>query len=210
MKGHQKLNIGTFSTKSMEINNQTVISNKMNKKPNTETENDGSQIKEKESSNEVTSGFPKHLGNSSEQENKKFKLNEEQESRTIFVGNLPLKIPRDRVTNMFKKYGEVETVRFRSLPVADISLPRKACVKMNRIHEKRTNMNAYVRFKNIESVEKALEMNGEVVNEHTIRVDLALKKTKTSSHAVFIGNLPFGKYVMHTARVIARYYLFLS
>ncbi|KAL1461440.1 hypothetical protein WDU94_013340 [Cyamophila willieti] len=139
----------------------------------------------------VASGFPKHVADSSEGQSEEPKLNEEQESRTIFVGNLPLKIPRDKVTNMFKQYGEVETVRFRSVPVGDISLPRNACIKMNKIHEKRTNMNAYVRFKNIESVEKALVMNGHVVNEHTIRVDTALKKPKANSHAIFIGNLPF-------------------
>uniref|UniRef100_A0A8D8QFU1 RNA-binding protein 34 n=1 Tax=Cacopsylla melanoneura TaxID=428564 RepID=A0A8D8QFU1_9HEMI len=136
-------------------------------------------------------GFPKHVANGSEEQYEEPKLNEEQESRTVFVGNLPLKISRHKVTNMFKQYGEVETVRYRSVPVADINIPRNACIKMNNIHEKRTNMNAYVRFKNIESVEKALEMNGIVVNEHTIRVDTALKQPKANSHSIFIGNLPF-------------------
>lgn len=153
------------------------------------------QVADEKSDNQTESkGFPKHVGNTSDQENEEPKFNEEQESRTIFVGNLPLKITRSRVTNMFKQYGEVETVRFRSVPVADIKLPRKACVKMNKIHEKRTNMNAYVRFKNVESVEKALALNGLVIEEHTIRVDSAIKKTTTNSHAIFIGNLPFGKH----------------
>ncbi|XP_026676232.1 RNA-binding protein 34-like [Diaphorina citri] len=141
-------------------------------------------------SDEQAKGFPKHLENGSETKDEP-KFNEEQESRTIFVGNLPLKINRDRVTSMFKPYGEVETVRFRSVPVADITLPRKACIKMNKVHEKRTNMNAYVRFKNLESVEKALEMNGHVIDEHTIRVDKALTTTKSNSHSIFIGNIPF-------------------
>lgn len=197
---------GVKSQSTTDVNNETKSTNKkgIKQKDITDLENKKTDIKNKISEPQETEkksddkaepkGFPKHGGNNSKQENEEPKYNEEQESRTTFVGNLPLKITRSRVTNMFKTYGEVETVRFRSVPVADIKLPRKACVKMNKIHEKRTNMNAYVRFKNIESVEKALELNGHVIDEHTIRVDRAMKKTTVNSHAIFIGNLPFGKF----------------
>lgn len=43
--------------------------------------------------------------------------------RTVFVGNLPLKLKKKEIAKEFSKFGEVESVRIRSVPVVDVSLP---------------------------------------------------------------------------------------
>lgn len=41
--------------------------------------------------------------------------------RTVFVGNLPLKIKRKAILKEFQQFGEVESVRIRSVPLVDVS-----------------------------------------------------------------------------------------
>lgn len=41
--------------------------------------------------------------------------------RTVFVGNLPLKIKKKLLIKEFGKFGEVESVRIRSIPLNDVS-----------------------------------------------------------------------------------------
>ena len=42
--------------------------------------------------------------------------------RTVFVGNLPLKIKKKALIKEFKQFGEIESVRIRSVPVLDVSV----------------------------------------------------------------------------------------
>lgn len=42
--------------------------------------------------------------------------------RTVFVGNLPLKIKKKGLIKEFGKFGEVESVRIRSVPLTDVSI----------------------------------------------------------------------------------------
>lgn len=41
--------------------------------------------------------------------------------RTVFVGNLPLKIKKKTLFKEFSKFGEIESIRIRSVPVTDVS-----------------------------------------------------------------------------------------
>jgi nucleolar protein 12 len=41
--------------------------------------------------------------------------------RTIFVGNLPLRTKRKALTKEFAAFGQVESVRIRSVPISDVS-----------------------------------------------------------------------------------------
>uniref|UniRef100_M4DZX1 RRM domain-containing protein n=1 Tax=Brassica campestris TaxID=3711 RepID=M4DZX1_BRACM len=41
--------------------------------------------------------------------------------RTVFVGNLPLKFKKKLILKEFRKFGEVESVRIRSVPIVDVS-----------------------------------------------------------------------------------------
>lgn len=43
--------------------------------------------------------------------------------RTVFVGNLPLKVKKKTLLKEFKKFGEVESVRIRSVPIQDVGFP---------------------------------------------------------------------------------------
>ncbi|KAK9927987.1 hypothetical protein M0R45_025145 [Rubus argutus] len=101
----------------------------------------------------------------------------------------------------FGKFGEVESVRIRSVPIEDIKAPRKVAVLTKKFHEKGDSVNAYIVFKSEESAQASLSHNMAVVEGHHIRVDRAcpprkkLKGENTSVYdhkrTVFVGNLPF-------------------
>lgn len=59
----------------------------------------------------------KEEGDAAEPEAKKPKreVDPERGQRTLFVGNVPLKIKRDEIKRLFKPYGKIESVRFRSV-----------------------------------------------------------------------------------------------
>lgn len=42
--------------------------------------------------------------------------------RTVFVGNLPLSLKKKALIKEFARFGEVESVRIRSVPIADVSV----------------------------------------------------------------------------------------
>lgn len=45
--------------------------------------------------------------------------------RTVFVGNLPLKIKKKALIKEFSKFGEVESVRIRSVPISEVGILAK-------------------------------------------------------------------------------------
>ncbi|XP_076031186.1 uncharacterized protein LOC143019435 [Oratosquilla oratoria] len=116
----------------------------------------------------------------------------EAEERTIFVGNVGIKTKRKMLAQFFTKYGKVETVRLRNVSVASPNMSKKEAVVKGMFHPKRTSLNAYIRFKDKESVEKALEANGVEFQEHHLIVNKSKKDAqKRPENTVFIGNLPW-------------------
>eukprot|EP00112_Aurelia_sp_Birch-Aquarium-sp1_P006729 Seg1737.5 transcript_id=Seg1737.5/GoldUCD/mRNA.D3Y31 product="RNA-binding protein 34" protein_id=Seg1737.5/GoldUCD/D3Y31 len=115
----------------------------------------------------------------------------ERLSRTIFVGNIPISATRKDLKKFFTKYGEVENVRLRSVPIANAKHSRKLAIVKKELHPERNNMNAYVVFKDKENAEKALESKGAEFKGLHIRVDIAGHKEMDNKLSVFIGNLPF-------------------
>ncbi|MCD9561257.1 hypothetical protein HAX54_020261 [Datura stramonium] len=121
--------------------------------------------------------------------------------RTIFVGNLPLKIKKKALMKEFGSFGEVESVRIRSIPVTDSATPRKAAIIKKKLNDNADSVNAYVVFKSEESAQASLAHNMAVVGGRHIRVDRACpprKKMKGDNSAlydnkrtIFVGNLPF-------------------
>ncbi|KAL7111212.1 hypothetical protein ACP275_05G073900 [Erythranthe tilingii] len=122
--------------------------------------------------------------------------------RTVFVGNLPLKFKKKEITKVFDKFGEVESVRIRSVPLINGKLPRKGAAMKNHINEKGDSVHAYIVFKTEEAAQASLANNMAVVGGNHIRVDRACpprKKLKDEASSllydtkrtVFIGNLPF-------------------
>ncbi|PIO39642.1 hypothetical protein AB205_0102310 [Aquarana catesbeiana] len=129
--------------------------------------------------------------------------------RTIFIGNLPVSCTKQMLKACFKDFGEIESMRFRSLARADASLSKKVATIQRKIHPKRKNINAYVLFKDQESATKALVRNGtEISNGFHIRVDLASKSsTHDNKKSAFVGNLPYGKISAHCLNSIQSKYV---
>nr|KYP38835.1 RNA-binding protein 34 [Cajanus cajan] len=121
--------------------------------------------------------------------------------RTIFVGNLPLKVKKKTLLKEFKKFGEVESVRIRSVPIQDTKKPRKGAILAKKINDAADSVHAYVVFKTEQSAQASLSHNMTLVEGNHIRVDRACpprKKHKGESvplydneRTVFVGNLPF-------------------
>ncbi|OMO77333.1 hypothetical protein CCACVL1_15074 [Corchorus capsularis] len=121
--------------------------------------------------------------------------------RTVFVGNLPIKVKKKVLIKEFSKFGEIESVRIRSVPLAETKKPRKGAIMLNQINEKADSVHAYIVFKTEQSAEASLAHNMAVVAGNHIRVDRACpprKKLKGESaplydnkRTIFVGNLPF-------------------
>ncbi|KAJ0054345.1 hypothetical protein Pint_03467 [Pistacia integerrima] len=121
--------------------------------------------------------------------------------RTVFVGNLPLKVKKKLLLKEFSKFGEVESIRIRSVPILDTKTPRKGAILQKKINEDADSVHAYIVFKSEQSAEGALSHNMAVVGGNHIRVDRACpprKKLKgedaslyDNKRTVFVGNLPF-------------------
>ncbi|KAL4639894.1 RNA-binding protein 34 [Arapaima gigas] len=113
--------------------------------------------------------------------------------RTVFVGNLPADCTKKMLQGVFREFGSIESIRFRSVAREDATMSRKVAAIQRKIHPKRQSINSYVVFKTEDSAARALKRNGmEITKGFHIRVDLA---SKANSHnhkkSVFVGNLPF-------------------
>jgi nucleolar protein 12 len=122
-------------------------------------------------------------------------------SRTIFIGNLPTSIisSTNTIKQLFKRYGEIESIRYRSIAF-DSKLPRKIAFSKKMLHTNRDTLTCYIVFKQDQKkgdgltvAKESLEMNGHVFLDHVLQVDIAEKSVNNtdSSKSVFIGNLPF-------------------
>ncbi|MCL7025430.1 hypothetical protein MKW94_011741 [Papaver nudicaule] len=121
--------------------------------------------------------------------------------RTVFVGNLPLKTKKKALLKEFSQFGEVDSVRIRSIPILDGKMPRKGAIMKGRINDSIDSVNAYVVYKEEKSAQASLLHNMAMVGGNHIRVDIACpprKKLKgentilyDSHRTVFVGNLPF-------------------
>lgn len=65
--------------------------------------------------------------------------------RTLFVGNVPIQMSKSKLTKLFSKFGNVESVRIRGVPVADVRVPKKVAYVKKEFHPKRTSVLCYVR-----------------------------------------------------------------
>ena len=171
------------------------------KKPDESSDNDNKSIEETKVS---TSSTSEAVSESSKVESSADKeKREEEEKRTIFVGNLPADITRRALAGIFKPCGEVSSSRLRSVAVAGVKLPpeqagnqklmRQVCANTGKLlaDTPKKCAQGYVVFKSVESVEKALKLNNSTYQSHTLRVDHA-SPTIEPGHSVFVGNLPYG------------------
>uniref|UniRef100_A0A8D2CY59 RNA-binding protein 34 n=1 Tax=Sciurus vulgaris TaxID=55149 RepID=A0A8D2CY59_SCIVU len=127
---------------------------------------------------------------------KKIEINQEEErlknERTVFVGNLPVMCNKKKLKSFFKEYGQIESVRFRSLIPAEGTVSKKLAAIKRKIHPDQKNINAYVVFKDEIAATKALKRNGaQIADGFRIRVDLASETSSRDKRSVFVGNLPY-------------------
>ena len=84
------------------------------------------------------------------------------DTRTVFVGNVLPDSAKD-LKRFFKKFGTVESIRFRSVPVLHAKkLGRKAMFIAKELKTERQSCNAYIVFKDDAAAVNALEANGDV------------------------------------------------
>ncbi|XP_051967119.1 RNA-binding protein 34 isoform X2 [Xyrauchen texanus] len=113
--------------------------------------------------------------------------------RTVFVGNLPPNCTKKILFSLFKQTGAVESVRFRSVVREDPTMSLKVAAIQRKVHPKKTNINAYVVFKEEDGAASALKLNGqEIQNGFHIRVDRVSQQTAHDhKRSIFVGNLPY-------------------
>ncbi|CAI5770561.1 RNA-binding protein 34 [Podarcis lilfordi] len=113
--------------------------------------------------------------------------------RTIFVGNLPVSCKAQMLKTFFKEYGQIESVRFRSLIPAEATVSKKMAAIKRMVHPNMKYINAYVVFKEECAANNALKCNGtEFTSGFHIRVDLASKSAcHDNKRSIFVGNLPY-------------------
>ncbi|NXJ59419.1 RBM34 protein, partial [Rostratula benghalensis] len=132
-------------------------------------------------------------GTTVKQQRNKQVADETVDRRTVFVGNLPVSCTVQALRSLFKEYGQIKSIRFRSLVPAEETLSKKLAAIKHKLHPNAKFINAYVVFKNECDAIKALNENGtEFASGFHIRVDIA---SKNSSHdnkrSVFLGNLTY-------------------
>ncbi|NXS99688.1 RBM34 protein, partial [Jacana jacana] len=139
------------------------------------------------------SGVNSDPGTTVKQRRKEQVADERVDRRTVFVGNLPVSCTVQALRSLFKEYGQITSIRFRSLVPAEDTLSKKLAAIKHKVHPNAKFINAYVVFKKESDAIKALNENGtEFASGFHIRVDIA---SKTSSHdnkrSVFLGNLSY-------------------
>ncbi|KAF7487739.1 RNA-binding protein 34 [Sarcoptes scabiei] len=118
--------------------------------------------------------------------------NQERQKRTLFIGNLPANFPMKKLKQTLQQYGKVISIRIRCIAPAKITLSKKTALLSNQINPNKKNVNAYVVFKDEDSVAKALELNGQKFENNIIQVDtIENDRTYDHSKSLFLGNLSF-------------------
>ncbi|NXU81954.1 RBM34 protein, partial [Oreotrochilus melanogaster] len=146
----------------------------------------------KKASQAVTKSVNSDTGTTVKQRKEKV-ADEEVSRRTVFVGNLPVSCTVQELKSLFKEYGQIKSIRFRSLIPAEDTVSKKVAAIKHQVHPNAKFVNAYVVFKQECDAVKALNENGtEIAHGFHIRVDIA---SKNSSHdnkrSVFLGNLSY-------------------
>ncbi|XP_049687467.1 RNA-binding protein 34 [Accipiter gentilis] len=132
-------------------------------------------------------------GTTVKQQKEKKVTDEMVNRRTVFVGNLPVNCTVQALKSLFKEYGQIKSIRFRSLVPAEDTLSKKLAAIKHKVHPNAKFVNAYVVFKEECDAIKALNENGtEIASGFHIRVDIASKNNShDNKRSVFLGNLSY-------------------
>ncbi|KAM3855944.1 RNA-binding protein 34 isoform 2-T2 [Vipera latastei] len=159
-------------------------------------ERESGEKEEMQMKNRATKHFPTSE-EAAQGKKKKIQVNLAKEKlknkRTLFVGNLPVTYTAQMLKAFFKEYGQIESIRFRSLIPAEDAISKKMAAIKRKLHPNMKYVNAYVVFKEESAANNALKCNGtEITSGFHIRVDLASKSTcHDIKKSIFVGNLPY-------------------
>lgn len=125
-------------------------------------------------------------------------VNDEKDEKTIFVGNIPLSADMKRLKKYFKEFGEIETIRLRSVPIAGVAvddhgnqdLVKKVCTNTRKFGDQKGSFNAYIVFNDPACATAALTANNRMMDDRHLRVDRSNPTLFDPQLTVFLGNLP--------------------
>ena len=145
----------------------------------------------------------KHSGKSSVSSNSNIASgdngdNHQRDEKTIFVGNIPLSADVKSLKKYFKEFGEIETIRLRSVPIAGVAvddhgnqdLVKKVCTNTRKFGDQKGSFNAYVVFHDPACAAAALVANNRLMDNRHLRVDRSNPTLFDPQLTVFLGNLP--------------------
>nr|CAD2183243.1 unnamed protein product [Meloidogyne enterolobii] len=113
------------------------------------------------------------------------------ESRTVFVGNAPVKTQQRELRKLFKTFGEIEAVYQRTHLQMTEKMTKMMMSKYPEISDRLTSTNFYIRYVKDEHAENAVRaMNGTRLNGHVLRVTVGAKKDVDHRRSIFVGNIP--------------------
>lgn len=116
----------------------------------------------------------------------------EREARTLFVGNVSLGTEKKEITRLFKRFGGLEKMWTRSVPVEqDSNLPVRAKVIMKKHSSACKTKSIYLLFKDPNSAMRAVAANGTLLDGRHLHVTMANHQDRDFRSTVFVGNLPF-------------------
>ncbi|XP_035208246.1 nucleolin 2-like isoform X2 [Stegodyphus dumicola] len=120
---------------------------------------------------------------------------EPEEGRTVSVGNLPILSAKKILFKLFSPFGPIETIRLRGAIPVKPNMPMKVAEITESFHSKLHNLRGFVTFKERSSAVESLILNGTLVDDRHIFVDLAgapgEKRAYDDKRTIFVGNLPF-------------------
>lgn len=115
--------------------------------------------------------------------------------RTVFVGNIPVNCTKKSIKQLFKQYGSIESIRFRSMKVSPGDRPSRLAKRTQKQLVEGSSFNAYVVMSSTDEAESCLGLNGVMLQGRHLRIDMIAKKSEADSNktrrSVFVGNLPF-------------------
>ena len=164
----------SFKQIEFEKNNEKILeekkkaleeSNKKKKKPKHKKRDKELLLAQEENNNKAID----NIGESNIDTKDEKVLSEEinKDELTVFLGNIPITETIKTIKKFCSHYGNVESVRLRSVPIAGTKvddngnqdLVKKVCVNSHLYGEQKGSLNAYVVFQKVESVNAILEAN---------------------------------------------------
>ncbi|GFZ17127.1 RNA-binding (RRM/RBD/RNP motifs) family protein [Actinidia rufa] len=105
--------------------------------------------------------------------------------RTVFVGNLPLKVKKKALFKEFSQFGEIEsvTITIPSVPLLNNKKPRKGAVIQKKINDAGGRVHAYIVFK-MEQAARASLSHNMAVGEEMYQLFSGIKDVESSIGAI--------------------------